>query len=285
MLGKAGAPILVGTDGSPAATAAVRWAAREAMVRRRPLRIVHAFDRIEPERDGTAEVSAAVRSAQAVAPGVAMSGTVEFGHPGPVLAGLSKEAIMLVVGTRSGAGPLGSTSLRVAMHAACPVVVVPTAPVDAPSARRVLVGTDASVLSDPAVGFAFEEADLRHLPLTAVLTWTAPGRSKPGDMQPLVYNADEVADEERRLLAESLSGWSATYPDVAVTQRVVHAPAGRTLVRMAHDADILIVGARGRGAVEALLLGSVSRHVLHHAAGPVAVVRSGRRFTRAVRIA
>jgi nucleotide-binding universal stress UspA family protein len=51
------------------------------------------------------------------------------------------------------------------------------------------------------------------------------------------------------------------------------APAGPALVEAARDADLLVVGSRGRGGWKALLLGSVSMHCVTHAPGPVVVVR------------
>ena len=38
------------------------------------------------------------------------------------------------------------------------------------------------------------------------------------------------------------------------------------------DAELVVVGSRGRGALKTLVLGSVSQQVLHHAACPVVVV-------------
>jgi len=44
--------------------------------------------------------------------------------------------------------------------------------------------------------------------------------------------------------------------------------------RLAHEAQMLVVGSRGRGGLKVMLLGSVSQAISHHAAGPVCAVHS-----------
>ena len=73
-------------------------------------------------------------------------------------------------------------------------------------------------------------------------------------------------------MAESMAGFAEDFPDVKVDIRVVHEHAVPALTAAGALARLLVVGSRGRGAVGALFLGSVSHGVLHHARGPVAVV-------------
>ncbi len=54
--------------------------------------------------------------------------------------------------------------------------------------------------------------------------------------------------------------------------RVIEGPAARVLVDVAQNADLLVVGSRGRGGFASLLLGSVSSQCAHHAPCPVAIV-------------
>lgn len=74
-------------------------------------------------------------------------------------------------------------------------------------------------------------------------------------------------------MAESMAGWSEKYPDVPVEFRVVRDHPVRALVEAAGGARLLVVGSHGRGPMSGALLGSVSHGALHHATGPVAVVR------------
>jgi nucleotide-binding universal stress UspA family protein len=93
-------------------------------------------------------------------------------------------------------------------------------------------------------------------------------------MQPLVHDINAVAEDETRLLAESLAGWRERFPDVVVEQRVVRGRPARVLLDAAEDAQMIVVGARGRGGFTGLLLGSVSQAVLRHAKCSVAILRA-----------
>ncbi|HEX5568137.1 MAG TPA: universal stress protein, partial [Streptomyces sp.] len=141
----------------------------------------------------------------------------------------------------------------------------------------VLVGVDGSPGGEAALGFAFAEASLRGAPLVALHTWnnwTGPVSGGPDEPLPLVYDVDMLRDEEERVLVEALSGWQAEYPDVTVHRRLVQGRARPALIEASGSAQLLVVGARGRGGFSGLLLGSVSQAVLQHAHCPVAVVRN-----------
>ncbi len=295
MLASETTPVVVGVDSSTESDQAVAWGAREAVLRHRPLHLVHAFVwpllRAPLGPGPGAPVGAGLRAAaQAVVsdaldwarraePDVVATGEVVTGMPAPVLVEAARQAVLLVVGSRGLSGLpellLGSVCAQLSAHAACPVVVVrPRGAAADRAPGPVVVGTDGSAHSAAALWLAFEEADLRRLPLVALHTWTAPASRAPGDILPLVYDVPEVAAEESRLLAETIAGWRGRYPDVAVTERVEHAHARRALVEASADAELLVVGSRGRGGFTGLLLGSVSHHVLHHAHCPTIVARA-----------
>ena len=70
-------------------------------------------------------------------------------------------------------------------------------------------------------------------------------------------------------------------PAVPVTCHVVHRAPARGLIESGEGADLLVVGARGRGGFRGLLLGSVSDQVVRHAPCPVTVIRTGQADTLA----
>jgi nucleotide-binding universal stress UspA family protein len=287
--------VVVGTDGSDPATRAVRWAAQEAALRHLPLRVVHGFVwpqlhtplapaapvEIGSALRGTAEqlLVEAADAARSVASGLKVETSLVETSGAAALLRAAKDATVLVVGTRGLGGfsglIVGSTAVQLAMYAPCPVVVVRDGAADQPepAGGRLVVGVDASEHAEAALGFAFQEASLRGSPLHAVHTWTEPVSTGPGDMLPLVYDVEKVAEEETRLLSEMLAGWCEKYPDVAVSREVTRGRADRTLVEASRDAQLLVVGARGVGGFRGLLFGSVSQAALHHAHCPVAVVR------------
>jgi nucleotide-binding universal stress UspA family protein len=211
--------------------------------------------------------------AHAAAADLEIDGELVTGAAAAVLIDAARTADLVVVGDRGlgGFGSLliGSVAVQLAAHATRPVLVArgrgrPGGPV--------LVGVDGSPANDPAVGFAFEEAALRGVPLLALHAWTGPVSTGPGDMLPLVYDPAAVEADETRLLAEAVAGWREKYPDVEVRRMLVRRHARRALIEATGRAQLAVVGTRGLGGFTGLLLGSVSHAVLHHAAGPVAVV-------------
>ncbi|GAB3979469.1 universal stress protein [Actinoallomurus acanthiterrae] len=283
--------IIVGTDGSDQSLRAVEWAADEAGRRGLPLRIVYAeaewlYDTpVDPRlaavrtwllTGGKDLLDKAVAAARERVPGVAVEAETVPGQTARVLLEKSRDAAMVVLGGHGmGAATgllLGSTTLQVVTHAKVPTVVVRDLE---PAVRReVAVGVDGSAVSEPAIGFAFEEAALRRARLRAVHVWSHPGSRGPGDMQPLVYDPQIVAEEELRMVEKSLATWQEKFPEVEVVSEIEHGRPVRILAGASARADLLVVGTRGRGGFAGLLLGSVSHALLHHAHCPLAVVPS-----------
>ncbi|MEV6615469.1 universal stress protein [Streptomyces sp. NPDC051051] len=287
--------VVVGVDGAESSLAAVEEAAREARARGAGLRIVHAFvwpamhvptgpSPLGPPEGGirtmvdrlTAE---AVERARATAPDVGVRHAVVTGEPLTVLEAQSREAELVVVGSRGTGGfvglLVGSTAVHLAAHGRCPVLVVrEPARADGP----VVVGVDGSAAGRRAVDFAFAEAELRKVPLVALhawTTWNAPLPAPQDASEPYANPPGALAGEEERLLSEALAGFRERYPGVVVDHKVVHGGVREALIEASRSAQLVVVAARGRGGFTGLLLGSVSQALLHHAHCPVAIVRGG----------
>ena len=282
-------PIVAATDGSEESLRAAEWAAREAALRGAPLRIVsaaallprmiggHAMsgydtvaDTIREHRD-QALAAAAERAAKA-APGLLIDTDHLDGPPAEAVTASGSGALMLVVGSRGVGGfaamVLGSVSRYAATHASCPVVVVRET---AESARR-QVGIGIGDLENTAsLTFAFEEAALRKASLIAVHSWHLPesdiSRAGPTFPEPAGYVAET---ETAKRLEQLLDGWRAKYPDVPVSQDLVHGHPGRALAGLSARADLVVLGRRTAHHGP----GSVMHAVLSHAHGPVVTVPS-----------
>ncbi|HTY70946.1 MAG TPA: universal stress protein [Actinomycetes bacterium] len=288
------APIVVGYDGSPSSTDALDWAATEASLRKRPLRIVHVASTpvgtvtgfgiyAAPDADllvhiGEQTLAAAVQRVEEQHPEIETDGRLVVGQPSRGLLDNLTGAEMAVVGQRGLSEfkelLLGSTGFVLATHAHCPVVVVrPSTVAAGEEAGRVVVGVDGSESSMLALGFAFDEASVRQCGLTALHSWEATFYEVRGRGGPLTRQlVDEFQGDELRLLAESLAGWREKYPDVDVRQVLHHGEAVENLVAASAGASLLALGSRGRGGFRSLVLGSTSHALLHHAQCPVAVI-------------
>jgi nucleotide-binding universal stress UspA family protein len=137
---------------------------------------------------------------------------------------------------------------------------------------KILVGVDGSANSAAALRWALAEADLRHHRVTALFAWgyIPPGHAGEGR----TFDADYGPADADAALAAAIE--AAVGAEVAgdIERRVVCDLAPKSLLTVAGGADLLVVGARGVGGFRGLLLGSVSQQCLHHATGPVAIIRS-----------
>ena len=180
---------------------------------------------------------------------------------------------MLVLGSR-GVGAftalvLGSVSRYAASHASCPVVVIR----DETEGSRQLVGVGVGDLDHcgDSLTFAFEEASLRRAGVLVVHAWHTPQTDISRAGQAFTPPGPQaVAVDVARHLESLLDGWKAKYPDVPVSQEVVHGHPGRALVGLSARADLVVVGRHGGHPGP----GSVRNAVLSHAHGPVVTVPS-----------
>jgi nucleotide-binding universal stress UspA family protein len=135
----------------------------------------------------------------------------------------------------------------------------------------IVVGVDESTAAAGALRWGVAEAVVRNCPVRAVLCWSfldqhrGPGAS--AEFDPTYGAAD--ADRALAAIVEHVLGSAGAVEHVTVNDH-----PGPGLVGQVGAEDLLVLGARGLGAVQAAVLGSVSSYCLHHTAAPVAVLRA-----------
>ncbi len=282
--------VVVGIDGSAHARKAARWAATEADRRHAQLRLVHAYTlpiagyagySMAPDDLGTVmrvegtamlrEVAAEIRTEH---PGLDVAIRLFQGDAVVALRRESERARLTVVGSRGNGRVsgvlLGSVAMAITSHGTAPVAVIPAEGPGGLAGGPVVVGVDGSATSDAAIAFAFDDAAVRGVRLLAVHTWND---VRPTLADPTMIDFAKLEDAERAGLSEQLAGWREKYPDVDVRQIVVRGRPTQTLLRYAKQAQLVIVGSRGRGGFAGMVLGSTSHSLISHAICPVVVVR------------
>ncbi|MEI5525540.1 universal stress protein [Streptomyces brasiliscabiei] len=289
-------PVLAGVDGSELSMAAVGWAAREAVLRGVPLRLVQASpslpDKVVPDvavemlhRVGERVLQRAIDDLGARFPDLKVRGEQTAEAPAAALLAAARDAALLVVGTRGSGGfdglVVGSVALRTAAAAACPVVLVPV-PVGGVEAAgrgevraaRVVVGFDSHRPVGEVANFAFMSAEIRKGELHVVRAWALPAEAvSPHKL--FVTEEDRATWEDQEVLraSDGLRPWQDRYPGVTVhTDVVLLHPAQALLNATAHRSDLLVVGRRSDPQAGEGRLGPVTHALLHHTRCPVAVV-------------
>jgi nucleotide-binding universal stress UspA family protein len=142
----------------------------------------------------------------------------------------------------------------------------------------IVVGLDGSAASRAALGWALAEARLRGSTLRAVHAWTFPalgtGEAPWALIPPGSYvdvSTDEIEQAARDALDREIDE-TAAGSDVTIERSIEEGPAADVIVDASKDAELIVVGTRGRGAIATLVLGSTSHHVVQHAHCPVVVV-------------
>jgi nucleotide-binding universal stress UspA family protein len=156
---------------------------------------------------------------------------------------------------------------------------------------KIVVGVDGSEVSSRALAWALDEGHLRESQVEVVYAfeyqpeWLRLGppptleglaledmerrQAEPGSLSPRM-----IAREHSEALIRSVLAETIEREGVEVRRTVADDQApGPFLVQRSRDADLLVVGTRGRGSVGSILLGSVSTYCVHHAACPVVVIK------------
>jgi nucleotide-binding universal stress UspA family protein len=292
--------VVVGYDGSGRALAALKWAAREAACRGLPLRVIRVvpyaatlapgpgpvWEHSDPA--GSHVLDEGIQIASLVLNEGQISGMSITGHAAGVLAEAADRASLVVVGQRSQDTPvssaIGSTSLVLADHARCPVVIARGATGPERGVLPVVVSATGDASSQAALDFAAHTAQMRGVPLTIVAAWSLPP-AREWSRPP--HGFETVAQWARDLCVRAVAAANASedhvrqgYPTVATRTRVDQLDPAVALVRTSRRAGLVVVGfgsetgtaVRREGTVAVQGLGKGAQAVLARAACPVAVV-------------
>lgn len=278
--------IIVGYDRSADARAAAAWALDEAARTGALVEFYYAYQwptwapaasmvpgpAVYPDGETDRAIKGALHEAIAVArhthPEVRTAIALEYANAAQALVDRSREASLIVLGSQGHSGVtglLGSISIAVSAHAHCPVIVVRQHL--APPAR-IVAGVDDSEAAEHVMAFAVEQAVARGVPLTVIRAF--PPVAGLWEDTSMVTRA--LTAEERRPFDDLVAAWQAKYPTLVVTAQAVIDHAAAALTKASKDAQLLVVGSRGRGALRGMLLGSVSQNLLHRSECTVAVV-------------
>ena len=138
----------------------------------------------------------------------------------------------------------------------------------------VIVGDDGSEESAAALLWAADEAALRRRPLHVVRAWTMTRAARPKDWNPgYVPSMEEFGQACQEALEESLAAIREHRPEVEVHAHAVHGNATSVLVGISENADLLVVGHRGRAGLRERMLGSTAGDVVSRAGCSVLIVR------------
>lgn len=215
-------------------------------------------------------------------PGLMVHRTLRHGRAATVIvdAAVDLEVDLVVVGSR-GHGALrsmvlGSVSAEVVDHAPCPILVVRTADVG-----DVLVATDGSSSAFAAVRFVTAAPILagHHVEVISVTPATDAGTSLliPGIAgHALIASNEEIVEEQDRaegIAANASQRLRDAGYDVRATTTAGDPAHEIVEAAGAYGSGLVVMGSRGHTGLTRLVLGSVARNVLHHAAASVLIVR------------
>ncbi|BBZ12715.1 universal stress protein [Mycobacterium branderi] len=238
--------MVVGIDGSLAATHAALWAVDEAVSRDIPLRLVYVINRADGGgvddhsrlASGRAALRATQRAVEKTGQPVKVETDIVWGTPLTKLAEESRSAVMVCIGSmgmKHACHGEGSVASALPGIARCPVAVI-CGSVHRPATFRVgAVAVEAN--DDRALQQAFEEARLRGAPLQAIASWEA---EAPDD----IIDGNRLAEAQ---LNRRIARWTRQYPDVSVEAIAVRGSVCRYVAENAGSIQLLVSGVRSRG--------------------------------------
>jgi nucleotide-binding universal stress UspA family protein len=140
----------------------------------------------------------------------------------------------------------------------------------------VVVGVDGSTASQAALRFALVDAARRGVGVRVVSAFVPPEYWAVSYGLSSLPTLDELAGDCEQVGRDAVAAVVALEPElgeVPVELVALPGPAAKALIEQARDADLLVLGHRGRGGFKSAVLGSVGLHCVLHATCPVTIVR------------
>lgn len=253
--------ILVGFDGSRGSVEAVHWAACEAQRRSSALGVMTCWAvpaHVDFYGVGARQhqgLAAMVDDIRCRYPKLVIGATATHLDPRDALIAETENADLLVIGsTEMGVARqmlLGTVARTAARRSACPAVVVNGSgrrPI-----RRIVVGVDGSSAAATALEWACDEANLR------------------GSVLCIVQAREAAQHEQGRQVLDRAVAECRSRTTTQVTAELVEGPAVAALIRASEDADLVVIGSRGRSGFKTALFGSVALTVADESACPVVI--------------
>ena len=140
--------------------------------------------------------------------------------------------------------------------------------------EKILMATDGSASAHEAVGIGVELAAEHGAEVTFIHVFPADNYVIAARLGPALPKPDEVDTDENEVALRQ----AANVADAAGVSYVLERVSGDTVDEIvtaadSMDADVIVIGSRGRGPMTSALLGSVSRGVLNESRRPVLIVR------------
>lgn len=275
--------VIVGVDGSDGSVVALRWALEHADQLGNVEPVMAFMSGLFGEGLGVTEGSdegpyrsEAVRRLQAFlqehAPRLVDAGVVIEHRAGPGLVKAARSAELLVVGTRGWSSrvdlSVGSVGAYCARHATVPVALIPQSVPPIHEHLDVVVGFDGSAHAQTALRWT-----LTHLRRSAVVVAVRAFTSESVVGEPLSPSPGNSEAQARQELEAGVAEVLRDFDGHPAVELLAVPGDPRVVLRTASDdADLLVVGSRGHGVLDRLLLGSVASALAHHPTLPTIVV-------------
>lgn len=269
-------PVVVGIAGAKEPTV-LTYAVEEARSTGSVLRVVHSVaaspqvadyyvgtEMLEDLRaEGQAVLDEARDLVERDSPDVVAEYVLDTKPPATALTVLGADARVVVVGSDDVPWfdrlVRGRIAGHVALHADCPVVVVPTRSVTASHDGSVVLTLDGETSAEGPIRYAFEQAVQRETPVV-VLHAALPG-TLVEDNQSAVANISEV-----------LAGWSAEYPGTKVVTTFIEGDPLEAVLHATETAGLVVVGRPHSNLALVGVARPLATLVMRHAHSPLAVV-------------